>query len=125
MWPDEWKILVACILLNQTTRKQVDKILGTLFEKWPTPKDLMNAIELDVVEVIRPCGFSYRRARHLILMSEAYVSGKYKTVSDLPGIGEYGSSSHRIFCEGLVLDTVQDHALKDYIGWRRKQNGER
>lgn len=31
MWADEWKLLVACMMLNCTTRLQVDRVLWRLF----------------------------------------------------------------------------------------------
>ena len=34
LWPDEWKILISCLMLNQTTRKQVDKVIWKFFDKW-------------------------------------------------------------------------------------------
>ena len=37
LWPDVWKILVACILHNQTSRKQVDKVYPKLFKDYPNP----------------------------------------------------------------------------------------
>jgi len=32
LWPDEWKILVSCMMLNYTSRKQVEKILPSFFK---------------------------------------------------------------------------------------------
>jgi len=31
---------MSCLLLNLTTRKQVDKVIGSLFEAYPTPEVL-------------------------------------------------------------------------------------
>ena len=38
--PDGWKMLVCCIMLNLTNRKQVDRVRHKLFKKYPTAKDL-------------------------------------------------------------------------------------
>ena len=39
LWSDEWKLLVACMMLNCTTRLQVDRVLWRLFLLVPTPED--------------------------------------------------------------------------------------
>ena len=36
LWADEWKMLVACMMLNCTTRVQVDRVLWRLFSTAPS-----------------------------------------------------------------------------------------
>merc|ERR1719401_1225517 len=35
-----WQLLIACMLLNKTGRILVDRLLGTIFERWPSPESL-------------------------------------------------------------------------------------
>ena len=76
MWPDEWKILVVCSLHNQTSRKQVDKVYEELFETYPNPTAMSEAVHEELVQIIRPLGFHNRRARALVRMSKDFLDKK-------------------------------------------------
>ena len=93
---DGWKMLTCCMLLNLTNRKQVDKVREELFKKYPTPKDMMNADESELSELLKPLGLYNRRARSLKKMSEGYYKG-FKSVDELYGIGQYAKDSWEIF----------------------------
>ncbi len=121
LWPDEWKSLVACMMLNCTTRKQIEKVLPAFFSKWSDPKKFLKADELDVVDLIKPLGFQNRRTQRLFEMTRVYDSGKWNHASDLPGIGEYAARSWEIFFKNkLGDDPPKDHALVLYWKWRKK-----
>jgi len=60
LWSDEWKLLVACMMLNCTTRLQVDRVLWRLFLLVPTPED---AIRLGADEGSGGGGFGDRGRR--------------------------------------------------------------
>ena len=42
-WDRPWRLLVCCLLLNQTTRKQLDLVLVRFFERFPEPQVRTNA----------------------------------------------------------------------------------
>lgn len=121
-WPDEWKILVCCILLNQTTRKQVDNIREEFFNRWPTPESLISADPEEVMSVIQSLGFKNRRINNLIKMSKQFISGDWNEASDLFGIGKYGNDSYQIFIKGNLIIDPSDHALNKYMDWRLNSN---
>ena len=50
-WPDEWKVLTCCLLLNLTSIKQVKPMIHDFFKKYPNP-DSMTLAE-DDREVIK------------------------------------------------------------------------
>ena len=93
---DGWKMLTCCMLLNLTNRRQVDVIRDELFNRYPTPKDMMNADESELAELLKPLGLYNRRAKSLKKMSEGYVKG-FKSVDELYGIGQYAKDSWEIF----------------------------
>ena len=66
---DAWKMLVCCILLNLTQRKQVDGVRHELFTKYPTEYEMMEADEDELSEILRPLGLYRRRAKTLIKFS--------------------------------------------------------
>lgn len=118
IWPDEWMLLVVCVLLNQTQRKQVERVLPRFVELWPTPQAFLQASVADVVAVIKPLGFSNRRSKNLLDMTRCYLTGSWQHARELPGIGEYGAACHEVFCMGNVpTEPPDDHALKQYVVW--------
>lgn len=108
---------MSCILLNRTTRKQVDRVVRVLFDSWPTAEDMSRASADEVEEVVRSLGFKKRRAKALINMSREYSSGL--DVERLSGVGSYALAAWRVFCESDVpKGAPNDHALKKYVEWR-------
>ena len=123
LWPDCWMILVSCMLLNCTTRKQVEKVLPEFRKRWPTPQSFMHADDIDVVELCRPLGFANRRTTNLKKMTERYVAGPWQHASELPGVGVYASRAWEIFCQGTIgTEPPKDHALVQYYEWVKTNN---
>ncbi len=122
MWPDTWKILVACMLHNQTSRKQVDKVYKILFEKYPTP-EVMQAADLDdLSKILKPLGFQNRRAKSLKRLSSEFITKDWKKASDLYGCGKYANDCYQVFCTGKWKEVKPtDHALNDYVDWLHKR----
>jgi len=121
LWPNEWKILIACLLHNLTTRKQVDKVYHKLFNEYPTPECMQSAHEEDLHNIIKPLGMWRRRAKTLIRFSKEYLEKDWKNASDLYGCGKYANDCHRIFCRGEWKEaTPSDHALSRYSAWCRE-----
>ena len=121
MWPDEWKILVICMMLNCTTRKQVEKIYPIFFSKWSNARDFSNCSIDELINVIKPLGFANRRAKGLIKMTQDYLYKDWTHASQLFGIGDYASRAWEMFCLNYVGNTPpKDHALVRYYHWRIK-----
>lgn len=112
--PDGWKMLTCCMLLNLTNRKQVDTIRDELFSKYPTPKDMMNANQSELAELLKPLGLYNRRANSLKKMSEGYVKG-FKSVDELYGIGQYAKDSWEIFQNNNRNVNPTDKVLLAYL----------
>ena len=111
---DGWKMLVCCMLLNLTNRKQVDTVIDELFGRYPTPEDMMNAEHSDVVDIVQPLGLYNTRAERLIKMSEGYVKG-FKSVDELYGIGQYAKDSWEIFQNNNMKVNPTDKVLQEYL----------
>ena len=121
LWPNEWKILVSCLLLNLTSRKQVDKIIDHLFSEYPEPNSMSAADEDDLKEIIQSLGLANKRAKTLKRFSEEYISKKWETPKELYGCGKYADDAWRIFCRGDWKDVEpNDHALNKYHDWMVK-----
>ncbi len=115
LWPNEWRILVACLMLNLTTRKQVDGVIHEFFRRWPDPGSLEAADLNELEELIKPLGMWRKRAQTLLRFNREYVSGGWSTARDLHGCGKYADDCWRIFCLGDWRSVQpQDHALNKY-----------
>ena len=140
---DPWKLLLSTILLNRTTRRQVDSILYKFLEMWPTAEDAAKADVADVLKVVTPLGIKYRRSAGIIRFSKEYIelikskrsrhfaadagdsdsdpafALEDNDVLDLHGCGRYARSAYRIFILGDMECSVHDHALHYYADYRR------
>jgi methyl-CpG-binding domain protein 4 len=125
LWPDEWKILISCLMLNQTTRKQVDKVVWQFFDKWPDPKSFLGSKHEEVSDMLRPLGFYNRRPKSMRRFTEEYIKREWVEPIELHGIGKYANDAWRIFCRGdwKAVDP-QDHALNKYHAFLQEKHGE-
>tara|TARA_B100000900_G_scaffold405418_1_gene414982 strand:- start:1040 stop:1441 length:402 start_codon:yes stop_codon:yes gene_type:complete len=111
---DGWKMLVCCMCVNVTNRKQVDIVRDELFSRYPTPQDMMNAEHSELVDIIKPLGLYNTRAERLIKMSEGYVNG-FNSVDELYGIGQYAKDSWEIFQNNNLSVKPTDKVLQEYL----------
>lgn len=114
-----WAVLVVASLLNQTNGKQLESVHEDLFWRWPTCYHLAGADRSELESVIRPLGLFRRRASILLRLSAfyAFVWDGIEPVTDIPGVGKYGSDSYSIFIDGIVPDGVADKELRKYLEW--------
>ncbi len=123
LWPDEWKILISCQMLNQTTRKQVDKVMWQFFDKWPDPNSFLQAKLTDVSNLLRPLGFYNRRPKAMQKFTKQYLKSSWSEPIELYGIGKYANDAWRIFCKGDWKSVdPNDHALNKYHLWLKESN---
>ena len=111
---DNWKMLVCCILLNQTTNQQVRKVLPDLLSLISNPVAAIEISPYLIQSVIRSTGFSKIKTERIVAMSRKWLEG-FKEVQELPGIGRYASDSWKIFVEKNYTLEVTDKKLKLYL----------
>lgn len=116
---EPWKMMVCCILLNQTNNKQVRPILSSVFELIPTPISTIGCDPERLAAVIKTTGFQNVKASRIIKLSQKWVNG-FEHVSQLPGIGKYGVDSWDIFIECNLSVIPTDKKLIGYLGYIKK-----
>jgi len=117
-WDRPWVLLLCCVLLNQTSRRQVDPVLTRLLERYPDAQALSVASPADLEGILRPLGLHRQRSRTIVAFSTAFAHGGWSKPTELPGVGRYAADAHAIFCEGRYHETVPtDHALIWYRTW--------
>lgn len=115
LFPNEWRILIACLMLNLTTRKQVDGVIHEFFRRWPDPASLEAAESSDVEDLIKPLGMWRKRTQTLLRFNREYTAGGWTTAKDLHGCGKYADDAWRIFILGdWQAVKPSDHALNKY-----------
>ena len=115
LWPNEWRILVSCLMLNLTTRKQVDGVIYRFFDRWPTPESLDTAELNELRDMIKPLGMWRKRSETLLRFNKEYMIGAWKEAKDLHGCGKYANDAWLIFCKGSWKSVKpNDHALNKY-----------
>jgi len=110
-----WQMLVGCIMLNQTSNKNVRQVIYTFFDRWPTPQSVLSANPDEIREHIRPLGFYNRRTQTIIRFSNEYIVKSFKRASELHGIGKYAEDSYEIFIRGNLNVNPTDKILIRYL----------
>lgn len=118
---DPWRLLVAVVMLNKTSAKQVRPVLEKFFEVWPDATHAAEAVPELVANVVKPLGLYNRRAKTLVEMSRAFLGG-FEDPKSLPGVGKYGADSFNIFCRGYLILDVEDKELRRYVAWAKERN---
>ena len=110
-----WKMMICCILLNQTNNKQVSKVMDEFFKRWPTSHKATKAVWHEMTKVIKPLGLYNRRTKTIVEFSKQYRSGNWIKIKDSYGIGQYGQDSWDIFIENKLDINPEDKKLKAYL----------
>lgn len=93
-YSNPFQLLVAVILSAQCTDKRVNMTTPALFEAYPTPEAMAQAMEEEVFEYIRSISYPNNKSKHLVGMARKLLSdfgGEVPSDVDelqtLPGVG--------------------------------------
>jgi len=89
-----YELLLAVVLSAQCTDKRVNRVTPALFEKFPTPFVLANAMQVEVYELIKSVSYPNNKSRHLIGLAQKLVTDfngmvpdNLESLTSLPGVG--------------------------------------
>ena len=111
---DPWKIMISCILLNQTSNVQVRPVIKKFFEIFPTPNSLNESHQNLISSILQPTGFQNVKAKRIVNFTNVWNSGE-RNPNKFPGIGPYGRDSWKIFIEGKTDFHPEDKKLSAYL----------
>jgi len=117
-------MLICCIMLNCTSRKQVDQVREEFFKRYPDALEAEMADPEEMAELIAPLGFKNRRTSTIIRFSHDWVNLDWEEPSELYGIGKYGQDSWEIFQKGNLNVEPTDGVLNTYLDWAKTQVNE-
>lgn len=118
---DPWKVLVCCVMLNNSNRRSVDKVRHEFFEKYRSPFEIDHDDADDMAVILRPTGLQNVKAKRIIDMSIAYSLLSIGEIDDavqsmdMPSVGEYARDSWNIFINKDVGVQPEDKELKLYL----------
>ncbi|MBQ2685591.1 MAG: endonuclease III [Erysipelotrichaceae bacterium] len=110
-----YQLAVAVMLSAQTTDVSVNRVTGTLFERYPDAEAMSKAEQKDVEEIIKSIGLYRNKASNVISMSRklqeefsGVIPDDMDKLTSLPGIGR--KSANVILSEGykhpaIAVDT--------------------
>jgi endonuclease III len=116
---DPYAFGVACILLNRTSRRQVDRVIDDLLLDYPTAEAMTHARADELRRLLTPLGFGVSRAERLRRFSEDLSAGM--AWEDCHGIGRYASDSRRLLVEDDLMCEPEDKELRRWLRWRVAQ----
>jgi len=113
---DAYTLLVAVVLSAQCTDARVNEVTPALFARARTPR-AMSALAVDEIRaLIRPCGLSPTKARHLRELSERLVREHagavprdFAALEALPGVGHKTASVVMTQAFGVPAFPVDTH----------------
>ena len=111
-----FELLAATILSAQCTDARVNMVTPSLFARYPTARELADAGQEDIEEIIRSTGFFRSKAKSLIGMARALVErhgGEVpRTMDELTALPGVGRKTANVILgnafglnEGVVVDT--------------------
>ena len=120
-----YQLAVAVMLSAQTTDVSVNRVTGTLFERYPDAEAMSKAEQKDVEEIIKSIGLYRNKAANVISMSRklqeefsGVIPDDMDKLTSLPGIGR--KSANVILSEGykhpaIAVDT-HVHRVSERLG---------
>lgn len=94
VYEQPWKLLVSVRLAAQCTDERVNKIVPTLYEKFPTVEALADADVFEIEKIVSPCGLGKSKARDIkacmTMLRNTYgcvVPDTMEELLKLPGVG--------------------------------------
>lgn len=112
---DPWKLLICCIMLNCTSRKQVDQVRFRFFKMYPNPRSVIRMGMGPMLDIIAPLGMKKVRAIRIWKFSCDWLRKDWKEPIELYGIGKYGQDSWEIFIKGNLDVKPNDGVLNKYL----------
>jgi endonuclease-3 len=128
-WKTPFQFLICVLLSAQTMDKQVNKVTGKLFAKYPDAKALSKADIEDVKKIVGSVNYYKTKSRHIIqtakILEEKYKGKPPKDVNKLQNLPGVGYKTANVFLneiyeanQGIGVDThvrkvAQKYGLTD------------
>jgi endonuclease-3 len=122
---DPFAILIGTILSARTKDENTTKVVGELFAKYKTSKDLANAKTKDVERIIKPIGFYHVKAKRIIDVAKiievqynGMVPDNLDQLVGLPGVGRKTANCVLVYAyeKPAIPVDVHVHRISNRLG---------
>jgi len=123
-----YEIVISEVFLQRTKAETVSKFLPLFFKKYPSWKQLGEATEDELKEIIKPLGLYNQRGRRLYKLAQELKikNGRFPTernqVEDLPMMGQYITNAFELYIlkkKAPLLDINMARLLERFFGERK------
>lgn len=130
---EPWQLLLAIMLSAQSTDKQVEDVLPTLWKCFPSVESMANADVSQIEEQIKTIGLYKNKAKNMKKCCEQIVEqygGEVpKTMEELVQLAGVGRKTANLFLSdayGIPGITVDTHVMRivKRFGWAKGKNPE-
>ncbi len=127
----DWQLLTAIMLSAQSTDKQVDEILPSLWEKFPSLEAIADAPVEEIETAIKSIGLYKMKAKNMKNCCEKLIKehgGKVpvtiEQLVELPGVGRKTATLFLADAYGIPGVTVDTHVFRisKRLGWADGKN---
>jgi endonuclease-3 len=121
---DAYTLLVSVLLSAQTTDKRVNMVTPALFERGPTPEEMVRLSVDEILETIRTCGLAPGKAKSIHKLSQILVDehggrvpADMEALEALPGVGHKTASVVMIQAFNTPAFPVDTHIHRLAARW--------
>ena len=122
---DAYTLLIAVLLSAQCTDERVNKVTPELFRLADNPFDMVKRKVADIEAIVRPCGLSPAKSRHIHRLSEllierhsGIVPADFDALEALPGVGHKTASVVMAQAFGVPAFPVDTHIHRLMVRWK-------
>ena len=121
---DPYSLLVAVLLSAQTTDARVNLVTPALFERAPTPAEMVKLSVAEILAIVRTCGLAPAKAANIHRLSELLlarhggeVPRSFAELEALPGVGHKTASVVMTQAFGVPAFPVDTHIHRLAYRW--------
>lgn len=123
-----YELIIAEVFLQRTKAETVSKFLSLFFKKYPSWKQLGEATEEELKEMIKPLGLYNQRGTRLYKLAQELKikNGRFPSernqVADLPMMGQYITNAFELYIlkkKAPLLDVNMARLLERFFGERK------
>lgn len=119
-WENSFQFLICILLSAQTTDKQVNKVTGNLFKKYPDAKTLAIAKIEDIEDTLGGINYFKTKSRHIIetakILKDEYNGEPPRDLESLMKLPGVGYKTANVFLNDLYRENqgiaVDTHVLR-------------
>lgn len=124
----KYELIISEVFLQRTKAETVSRFLPVFFKKYPSWKQLSEATEEELKEIIKPLGLYNQRGKRLYQLAQELKirSGRFpkdrNQVEDLPMMGQYITNAFELYIlnkKAPLLDVNMARLLERYFGERK------